>query len=264
MSEHNVILVDGTKLCQFDEGWISGAIYFSSDMYDLSGSELNNHGNLPLGPLQTIYDVQIKAGTRLESDNDFHPHKNVDIFSYVVCGCLYDAVGDADLLKGLGYVNGLIGKSEAVSEPGDSQFIHSGMGIHHSVYCRTDEPLRFIQLFLSPTQKDDSPRYSTHTALSSEKNQWVPLAAWQGGGVTAPLLLEQDVNISVAVLEPLKAVEIVQDASRQACVLVIDGEADLGGISLRAKDAAIIKGDYRDMMKANSRAHVMLIDMAMS
>ena len=81
MLENNVILVEGSKLCQFDEGWISGAIYFSSDMYDLSGGERNNHGHLPLGLLQTIYDVQVKAGTRLESDNDFHPHKNVDIVS---------------------------------------------------------------------------------------------------------------------------------------------------------------------------------------
>ena len=182
----------------------------------------------------------------------------------MVGGCLYDAVGDADMLKTLGYVNGLIGQSEAISEPGDSQFIHSGMGIHHSVYCRTEEPLRFIQLFLSPTQKNDAPRHSTYTAPSSEKNQWVLLAAWQEGGVTAPLLFEQDVNISVTVLEQFKALEIVQDASRQACILIIDGEADLGGISLRAKDAVIIKGDYRDMLKTSNRAHVMLIEMAIS
>ena len=88
-----------------------------------------------------------------------HPHRNVEICTYVVEGALthQDSMGTKET----------IGR-------GAIQFMTAGSGVTHSEHNLDKEnPLRFIQIWISTRQNNLKPNYGSFTAhASSRKNKW--------------------------------------------------------------------------------------------
>ena len=79
-----------------------------------------------------------------------HPHKNAEIFTYVVAGELEheDSTGNGARIKA-----------------GDFQYMSAGSGIYHSERNpSTEHPTELYQIWMKPNQVGGEPRYSeTHT-----------------------------------------------------------------------------------------------------
>lgn len=256
-------VMNGSTLSRFNEGWISGAIYFSSDMYELKNVEsenyFNNH-NKPFGILDTIYDVSVEKNSKHFSDNDFHPHDNIDIISYVVDGVMYDGVADEKMLAQLGHVNEGIDFNSECSRQGGVQYLSSGKGIHHSVYSKEGKALRFIQLFISTNKKDSLPMHKIHSInIKDRQGKWLLIAS-SISNATA-LKVTQDINVFV--LELMEGQEISVNVShlRQACLLVIDGCGKLNQTHANKSDLILLSGEFNGIFKAKSKSHLMLIEM---
>jgi redox-sensitive bicupin YhaK (pirin superfamily) len=87
-----------------------------------------------------------------------HPHKNAEIFSYVVSGTLAheDSLGHRELIN-----------------RGDVQFTSAGTGLTHSEFNGSDTDwVHFIQIWVSPSESNLKPAYATkHFSDEEKKNK---------------------------------------------------------------------------------------------
>lgn len=95
------------------------------------------------GPLRVINEDTVEGGHGF----DPHPHRDFCIFSYLLSGALrhQDSMGNTEILK-----------------RGALQYTEAGVGIRHSEYnAHASEPVRFLQIWVSPWTKGLPPRYAT-------------------------------------------------------------------------------------------------------
>ena len=119
-----------------DRGWLHSLFHFSF-------AEYYKPDNIKFGALRVVND------DRFDPHGGFgmHPHDNMEIISYVVDGQLThrDNLGNGSRL-----------------ERGDVQYMSAGSGIMHSEYNDTNEPLRFLQIWILPDEKNAEPNYGDH------------------------------------------------------------------------------------------------------
>lgn len=77
----------------------------------------------------------------------------------------------------------------------------------------------------------------------------------------APITIRQDVSLYAAAITGGKSLEFHVFPGRQAYLVVIEGEAELGGVSLSARDAAEIGPDLV-RITAKSASHLLRFDMS--
>lgn len=111
-----------------DHGWLRTFLTFSfAGHYDAAWTSF--------GPLRVLNEDRIRAGTGFPT----HPHRQYEIFSYVVGGELThrDSMGNSEVLK-----------------RGEVQYTRAGTGISHSEYNgQKQDETHFLQIWLVP----DSP-----------------------------------------------------------------------------------------------------------
>ncbi len=73
--------------------------------------------------------------------------------------------------------------------------------------------------------------------------------------------LSQDANIFVSELDSGKKLEHVNKSGRQSYLVCIEGSLDINGIKLNQRDAMEITGKEQLIIKALSKAHLLVIEM---
>uniref|UniRef100_A0A7S2TL20 Pirin N-terminal domain-containing protein n=1 Tax=Lotharella oceanica TaxID=641309 RepID=A0A7S2TL20_9EUKA len=125
--------IDDTKWT--NKNWLKSRFHFSF-------AEYTNYANTNFGVLRVMNDdlVQPKRGF------GEHPHRDAEICTYVVHGQLthQDSMGTKESL----------GK-------GSIQFMTAGTGVRHSEHNLHNEPLRFIQMWLTPKAGGLKPNYGS-------------------------------------------------------------------------------------------------------
>eukprot|EP00667_Euglena_gracilis_P024280 EG_transcript_27850 len=107
---------------------------------------------------------------------------------------------------------------------GSVQFMTAGTGVRHSEHNRGAEPLRFIQIWISPRSRGLKPNYGSFDgARSSESEGFQHLVSDVRDAAETPIKLNQDVNLYVAKTASPQTLEI--KAGRQAYVLCVVGDA---------------------------------------
>ena len=109
---------------------------------------------------------------------DTHGHRDMEIISYVISGALEhrDSAGNHHIIPS-----------------GDVQVMSAGTGITHSEYnASKNSPVRFLQIWILPSQKGLSPSYAQKTV--ENKQGLEPLV--NRNGSQGALAINQDASIS--------------------------------------------------------------------
>ena len=214
-------------------GWLDSHFHFSFADY-------HNPDNINFGMLRVLNDDLVEAGQGF----DAHPHRDMEIISYVVDGELThgDSMGNSETL-GRGHV----------------QYMSAGTGIVHSEKNLGSETLRFLQIWILPEEEHLQPTYGDMKYNWEDRiNRWLPTVSGQSG--SAQIKIHQDVNVYVTFLEEGKALDLLVDSGRQAYLVNIEGESVVNKETLVARDALTsIEEDL--VIVAKEDAHIIVLEM---
>jgi len=219
-----------------DLGWLRSLFHFSF-------AEYHNPRNMHFGVLRVLNDDLIAAHTGF----DTHPHRDMEIFSYVVRGELThrDSMGNSSTLT-----------------RGHVQYMSAGTGVLHSEHNRGEEELRLLQIWILPDRQNHTPAYGEKRyAWEDRHQQWLHLASGTPGA--SPIQLHQDVDLYAQEVPAGTQTEFTLQAGRQAYLVQIEGSSRANGILLQERDALEISGENL-LLQADSASHWLLIEMPVS
>jgi len=186
-----------------------------------------------------------------------HPHKDMQIISYVVRGKLthWDSVTN---------------KQEAIGR-GHVQAISAGTGLWHSEMNAHDEWCRFLQIWILPEKTGGPVRYE-HQAFEPETraNKLLHIVGNQANTAQAPLRVNADVNLYASeIIDSDKTLTFELKAGRQAYINCIEGSVQLESEALKAgitrldeKDTLELKGEHSLVLSsACGYGHFIIIEM---
>lgn len=229
--------IDHKNMGRSFHGWLDSHFHFSfADYY--------NPDNIQFGALRVINDDLVEPGTGF----DLHPHANMEILSYVIDGELTHA----DSMR----------NNQTLSR-GQVQYMSAGTGVFHSEHNRGDTLLRFLQIWILPDAKGYQPNYGDYRfKLEDRNNTWMPIAtSFENKGSQAPIRIHQDINAYATILSDGYSLDFTVDEGRQAYLVLIEGEADINGITVKQRDGMeIVEENITITPKDN--AHVLVIEMA--
>jgi len=217
-----------------DLGWLKSWFHFSfADYY--------HPKNIQFGVLRVLNDDIIAAGKGF----DTHPHRDMEIISYVVEGALSHA-------DSMGH--------ERTIYRGEVQYMSAGTGVLHSEHNRGDAAARLLQLWILPDRQGYVPQYGEQRFAWLERvNQLLLVAGPQGSG--APITIHQDARVLVTFLEAGKQLQVPVNIDRQVYLVLIEGDMSINHTDLQARDAVEIVGESMTCV-AKTDAHVLLVEMA--
>lgn len=231
--------IDSKKMGRSQLGWLDSHFHFSF-------AEYYNPENIQFGVLRVINDDLIQPHTGF----DTHPHRDMEIITYVVDG----AVTHADSMK-----------NRHTLSRGQVQYMSAGTGVTHSEHNLGDETLRLLQIWILPDGAGHTPNYGDYPfALEDRNDCWMPIAsAFENERSTAPVRIHADVNLYAAILSPGRRLPFAVSEGRQAYLVLVEGAADVNGIHLSQRDALEIT-EETIVASATERAHFIIIEMEKS
>ena len=209
-------------------------------LFHFSFADYYNPNNINFGVLRVINDdiVHPKQGF------DLHPHKDMEIITYVIEGELThkDSMNHKRTLT-----------------KGHVQYMSAGTGVYHSEHNLGENPLRFLQIWILPDKKNHTPQYGDYLFdWEARKNKWLHLVSGKQG--SAPITIHQDVNLYAVELEKNNSLEFPIDKGRQAYAVLIDGLSSINGIELETRDGLEIIEESISIA-AKETSHILLIEM---
>ncbi|MEM8670220.1 MAG: pirin family protein [Planctomycetota bacterium] len=194
-----------------DLGWLQSYHSFSFGRY-------RDEKHMGFRSLRVINDDRIAPGRGFPT----HPHRNMEIISYVLDGSLQhkDSTG-----KG------------AVITPDDVQMMSAGRGITHSEYNPSrDLRNHFLQVWIEPALRGARPRYSDSKVTRDQKRaQWRQIAGPEDS--KAAVKIRQDASIFATQLQRSESVNFTIERNRHAWLQVARGTLVVNGTRLRSGDA---------------------------
>ncbi len=192
--------------------------------------------------LRVINDDKVASGAGFGE----HPHKNMEIISYVLSGAL--AHKDS------------LGHEEAI-QAGDVQRISAGSGITHSEYNHSaDDEVHFLQIWFLPKTKNINPSYEQKHFASETKRGCFTLIASELGR-DGSISLNQDVDMLAGLINGDETVGYHLPQGRKAWVQIARGSVTMNDIALQAGDGAAIE-DSEDLVFAQGDdAEVLIFDL---
>lgn len=231
--------IDHKKMGRAFHGWLDSHFHFSfADYY--------NPDNIQFGALRVINDDIVEPGTGF----DMHPHKDMEILSYVIDGEL----SHADSMN-----------NQQTLTRGQVQYMSAGTGVIHSEHNWAKNKLRFLQIWILPDAKGYEPNYGDYRfELEDRQNKWLPIATGADNKDSkAPIRIHQDINAYVTILDKGTSLDFKVEKGRQAYLVLIEGAADINDIELGMRDGLeIVEEDITITPKDN--AHILVIEMAKS
>jgi redox-sensitive bicupin YhaK (pirin superfamily) len=194
-----------------DHGWLKSRHTFSFAGY-------YNPEFMEFRSLRVINQDRVEPGQGFGE----HPHRDMEIFSYVLEGSLrhLDSMGNGRELK-----------------PGQVQLMSAGRGVTHSEYNPSiDEGLHFLQIWIQPMEKALSPSYTEwHPSKDTENSTKTLIISKDGREESA--LIHQDADVYRILLQPGESIHHKLDEGRGAWLQVIRGDVALNDVDLNPGDA---------------------------
>ena len=219
-----------------DLGWLDSYHTFSFGRY-------LDQRHMGFRSLRVINDDRIAAGKGFPT----HPHRNMEILSYVMDGALQhrDSTGKGSVVR-----------------PGDVQMMTAGTGITHSEYNPSkSDGNHFLQIWVQPSLNGLRPSYQQQRVESDQKqNRWRQIAGPdKQAGIVA---IHQDVRVFSTLLDPKHRLEYVVQRGRHAWLHVATGELVVNGTRLRAGDAVATSRATALQVEGSTKVEALLFDLA--
>jgi redox-sensitive bicupin YhaK (pirin superfamily) len=222
-----------------DLGWLKSYHTFSFANY-------YNPERVHFGALRVLNDDFVAPGQGFGT----HPHDNMEIVSIPL-------EGDLEHSDSMGNV--------AVIRNGDIQVMSAGSGITHSEYNKnSDKPVKFLQIWIFPNQKNVAPRYNQITLNIAERQNklqqivspnandegvWIHQDAWVHLGK-----FEKDFSTNYS----------LKKKGNGVYVFVISGNVTVSGVELSDRDGLGVWEVDDFVLKANSsNTEVLLMEVPM-
>lgn len=214
-------------------GWLKSKFHFSF-------AEYYNPDNINFGVLRVINDDLVQSNTGF----DTHPHRDMEIISYVVNGELThrDSMGNKNTIT-----------------RGHVQYMSAGTGVYHSEHNFGKDTLRLLQIWIFPDQKGYKPNYGDYRFnWDDRQNKWLHMASSKDGD--APIKINQDINAYSLELEKGKEISFPVKEGRQAYLVQIEGTSMVNEVELNERDGMeIVEEDI--LIKAKETSHIIVLEM---
>lgn len=208
--------------------------------HTFSFAEYHDPKFVHFGPLRVINEDTIKSGRGFGR----HPHKNMEIITYVVEGSLEhkDSLGTGSIIK-----------------PGEIQRMSAGQGIEHSEFNHSDtDLLHLLQIWILPENTDITSSYE-QKPISKKHNEFILIGSRDGGAET--VTIHQDVNLFVAYLTPNHTLKYELKEGRKGWLQLIKGKIDLNNHILSAGDGVSIKEEKELTLHSYKNAELLFFDL---
>lgn len=218
-----------------DHGWLKSAHSFSFAGY-------NDPDNVQYESLRVINDDRVAANGGFPT----HPHKNYEIFSYVLEGALEhkDTLGNGSIVQA-----------------GGVQYMSTGSGVSHSEFNPSaQDAVHFLQVWLIPNAQNVTPRYETLAAEDLDKRGKLALILSPDGG-DGSIRVQQDAQVYAANLDGDERIDYVAQPGRKLWLQMAFGSLTLNGEVLNQGDGAALDGGPVTL-EAGRNADFLLFDLA--
>jgi len=193
------------------------------------------------GALRVINDDEVAGGGGFPN----HPHRDAEIFSYVLEGALEhrDSMGNG-----------------SVVEAGGIQYMSAGRGVMHSEFNPSQEKrMRFLQVWLLPSEPGGEPRYETLDLPAEEKRGRLRLFL-SPDGRDGSIASRSTARVYAATLDGDDRVEHELASSGRGWVQVARGRLHVNGVALDTGDGVAIDGGGTLVLDQADDAEVLLFD----
>lgn len=216
-----------------DHGWLRARHTFSfAGYFDAQ--------HMGFGPLRVINEDAVAGGTGF----DTHPHRDMEIITYVLSGELEHA-------DSLGH--------RGVIRPGEVQRISAGRGVFHSERNPADsEPVHLLQVWITPQEKGGDPAYEQRS-IRATPGVFVPIVTPDGAGGT--ISIRQDATVLAGSFPEGGAARREVPEGRRAWLQVARGGVTLNGVALEAGDGAAVTGPLGLDLSFAPGAEALLFDL---
>ncbi len=188
--------------------------------------------------LVVINDDKVRA----HSGFGTHPHRHMEILTWMLSGQL-------DHRDSMGHSGRLL--------PGDAQLMSAGPGIQHSEMNEGEHETHFLQIWILPREKRSD---SSYQQIHLPSQPGLTLIA-SGAERHDAMLIHQDVAIWRVSQSGRGHLTLPQQAQRQGWLQMIDGEADVAGITLRPGDGLAISDEEALTLHTGDSAELLWFDL---
>ena len=219
-----------------DFGWLDSRHTFSFGEY-------HDPAHMGFRTLRVINEDRVAAGGGFPT----HPHRDMEIFSYVVSGELehQDSLGNGRVLK-----------------PGQIQLMSAGQGVTHSEFNPSRTlATHFLQIWIRPRAQGLKPSYTEwHPRPEHETDPRVLVISPDGREGSATI--QQDAFVYRIRLTAGQSVTHDLAAGRGLWLQVISGTTMLDAVSLTAGDGAAAERAGLIALRAEQDTEALLFDLA--
>ena len=218
-----------------EHGWLSSRHTFSFANY-------RDPEQIGFSDLRVINEDRVAPGQGF----DTHPHRDMEIFSYVLEGTLAhsDSMGTGSQIK-----------------PGDVQLMSAGSGVTHSEFNGSeDEPVHFLQIWIVPDHTGGAPVYQQQHFSDADKRGRLCLII-SPDGRDGSLRIQQDTNVYAGLFDGNESATLTLDKNRHAYVHVARGSIELDGVKLEAGDGVRLRNPQTLQLTAGKDAEVLVFDL---
>lgn len=192
--------------------------------------------------LLVINDDRVAAGKGFGQ----HPHRDMEIFSYVLEGALAhkDTLGTGSVIR-----------------PGDVQLMSAGSGVAHSEFNHSSSRgVHFLQIWIVPNQAGAEPRYQQEHFSEAQKRGRLQLII-SPDSAQGSLAVRQDARVYAGLFDGNEAATLTLAEQRYAYIHVARGSVQVNGQRLQAGDGARLRDESQIHLSHGEDAEVLVFDL---
>ncbi len=216
-----------------DLGWLKTYWLFSFGSY-------YDPANIHHGRLRVFNDDIVLP----HSGFDLHPHDEMEIISVILEGEMShkDTMGN-----------------ETVIRANDVQRMTAGTGLQHSEWNKSDDPVKFFQIWILPDRAKLKPSYDQKSFSPDLWQNRLALLA-SNSKQDSIVQLNTQASLSRAELTGSKQLEIIPQSGQSAFLYMIDGEAVINGHTIHPRDQLRISDESALQIQSETKADFIFIE----